>query len=216
MHSRDRGRKPSRAPRGALLHLLAGRGPKPADSVSVTPDPSPPITPAPRSRAREALIEAIRIAIVGACVAVSLGVLRGVPSIESLRADDPATCGSPVARNPEIAWIDQGDARDLVTDVEVTFVDARPRAVYEAGHVAGAINVPIDTGAIDDRATQLVRGARVVITYCDTGGDCAASKRLAGLLAEAGLSDVRVLRGGMPEWLANDYPSESGPCRMCP
>lgn len=184
--------------------------------MSVTPDPqAPPLAP-PRSRVRAAIIEGARIAIVGACLAVTLGILRGVPSIEALRAEEPAACGSPVARNPEIAWIDQDEARSLVTDAEVVFVDARPREVYEVGHVAGAINVPIDTGAIDDRAIELVRGARVVITYCDTGGDCAQSKRLAGLLAEAGLADVRVLRGGMPQWLANDYPSESGPCRVCP
>ena len=38
----------------------------------------------------------------------------------------------------------------------------------------------------------------------------------AMLLAEDGAHDVRVLRGGIPEWLSNDYPAESGPCRVCP
>ena len=177
---------------------------------------SHPIVARPPRPVRIAIVEATRIAVAGVCLAVAAGVLRGVPDIEALRAEAPVTCGAPVEQRPEIEWIDQAHARELVTDTGVTFVDARPRDVYEAGHVAGAVNVPIETGAIDERATGLVRGARVVIAYCDTNGDCASRKRLAGLLAEAGLPDVRVLRGGMPEWLENEYPAEAGPCRVCP
>jgi rhodanese-related sulfurtransferase len=169
-----------------------------------------------RSKVRDALVEAVRITIAGGCIAAALGILRGVPSIEELRADDPATCGVPVAQRPEVQWIDPAEARALVGDTEVTFVDARARQDYEAGHVAGAVSVPIDTGAIDDRSTGLVRGSRVVITYCDTSGECAQSKRLAEVLASAGLPDVRVLRGGMPAWLESEYPAEAGPCRVCP
>ena len=162
------------------------------------------------------LLEAGRVVIVGACLGATLVVLRGAPEIAALRADDPATCTAPVIARPEVRWIEQDEAREMIADTQVSFVDARPREAYEAGHVAGALSVPMETGAIDDRATQLVRGARVVITYCDTGSECASSRRLAGLLAEAGLPEVRVLRGGMPAWLENGYPAEAGPCRVCP
>ncbi|WP_169791337.1 rhodanese-like domain-containing protein [Sandaracinus amylolyticus] len=154
--------------------------------------------------------------LVGALLGAAIGVLRGVPDVEGMRAEAPASCAAPVEARPEVRWIEQAEAHGMVEDVAVTFVDARSRDAYEAGHVAGALNVPMETGAIDERATSLVRGSRVVITYCDTSGDCASSKRLAGLLAEAGLPDVRVLRGGMPGWLENGYAAEAGPCRVCP
>lgn len=183
-----------------------------APTASLVADPPPD-----RSRARwRPVIEAARVVIVGACLGATLVVLRGAPDVGALRADDPTTCTAPVALRPEVRWIEQADAREMIDDTEVSFVDARPRDAYEAGHVAGALSVPMETGAIDDRSTQLVRGARVVITYCDTGSECASSRRLAGLLAEAGLPDVRVMRGGMPAWLENGFPAEAGPCRVCP
>ena len=173
--------------------------------------------PSRRSRAAwQPVIEAARVVIVGACLGAALIVMRGAPDVGALRADDPATCTAPVIARPDVRWIEQTDARAMIDDGAVTFVDARPRDAYEAGHVAGALSVPMETGAIDDRATRLVRGARVVITYCDTGSECASSRRLAGLLAEAGMSDVRVMRGGMPAWLENGFPAEAGPCRVCP
>lgn len=170
---------------------------------------------APRAAGRIA-VEAVRVLIAGLALGAAAGVLRGVPDIAAMRAEAPAACAAPVEARPEVRWIEQADAREMVDDAQVSFVDARPRDAYEAGHVAGALNLPMDTGAIDERETALVRGARVVITYCDTSGECASSKRLAGLLAEAGLPDVRVLRGGMPDWLENGYPAEAGPCRVCP
>jgi 3-mercaptopyruvate sulfurtransferase SseA len=45
-----------------------------------------------------------------------------------------------------------------------------------------------------------------VVSYCDADTDCAQSRRLAELLALEGLSDVRVLRGGFPEWLDAERP----------
>jgi 3-mercaptopyruvate sulfurtransferase SseA len=159
---------------------------------------------------RGAALEALRIALVAGCIAATLAILRGTPDVGALRAAEPASCGAPVLARPDVEWIEQEDARALIFDPAVAFVDARPAEAFTAGHIAGATNVPMETGAIDARTTELFRGARTVITYCDTSGDCAGSKRLAGLLAEGGLPDVRVLRGGLPEWLEHGYPAEAG------
>lgn len=190
---------------------------------TVPPHEAPPDEPTisrepPRTSTRAARIalEAGRVVIVGLALGAAAGVLRGVPDIAAMRAEAPVTCGAPVDARPEVRWIEQDEARAMIDDAQVCFVDARPRDAYEAGHVAGALNLPMDTGALDEQETALVRGSRVVIAYCDTSGECASSKRLAGLLAEAGMRDVRVLRGGMPDWLENGYPAEAGPCRVCP
>ncbi len=164
------------------------------------------------SATRAVIVEALRVLVVGACLGVGYGIVAGVPTV----APRATSCAPPVATHPEIGWIEQNDARAMVDDTEVMFVDARSLSDYETGHIPNAIAMPMDTGAIDESTTALVRGVRTVIAYCDTTGECASSRRLASLLAEDGVRDVRVLRGGIPEWLSNDFPAESGPCRICP
>ena len=135
------------------------------------------------------LVEALRVLVVGTCVGVGYGVVSGVPALDEFRA--PTSCAPPVETHPEIGWIEQDDARALIDDVDVVFVDARSTADYETGHVPNAIAMPMDTGAIDEATARLVHGARSVIAYCDTSGECANSRRLAMLLADDGARDVR-------------------------
>src|SRR5258708_18393673 len=141
----------------------------------------------------------MRLLVVAACLGVGYGIVGGVPAVSDFRL--AASCAPPVESHPEIGWVEQDDARALVDDASVLFVDARSVADYETGHIPNAIAMPMDTGALDESTTALVRGAHTVIAYCDTSGECASSRRLASLLAEDGARDVRVLRGGIPLWL---------------
>ncbi|GAB4198508.1 MAG: hypothetical protein OHK0013_07730 [Sandaracinaceae bacterium] len=158
-------------------------------------------------------VETARFAAVCFSIAVLGWAFRATPDPADFRV--VAACAPPVAEHPEVRWIEQEQARALVGDEGTVFVDARTVAEFETGHVPDAIAMPMDTGVIDPRVMPLVLGARTVVAYCDTNDDCAGSRRLAGLLAENGVADVRVLRGGMPLWLSNDYPAESGPCARC-
>ena len=56
-----------------------------------------------------------------------------------------------------------------------TVLDLRPREAYEAGHVAGASNVPYETGAFSDSLSDLDREARFLL-YSD---DPAITRRAA-------------------------------------
>ncbi len=171
--------------------------------------------PAPSaSGSASLLVETARFAL--ACLAISLlgWAFRPVPSPVDFRP--VGTCAAPTPEHPTVRWIEQDEARARLGEPGVRFADARSRSDYEAGHVADALAVPMDTGALDPRALAALVDATTVITYCDTSEECGGSRRLAGLLAENGVRDVRVLRGGMPLWLSNDYPAESGPCAECP
>jgi rhodanese-related sulfurtransferase len=159
-------------------------------------------------------VETGRFAAVCFSIALLGWAFRSTPAPRDFRV--VAACAPPVAEHPEVRWIEQEEARAVVGDPSVVFVDARALDAFVTGHVPDALSMPMDTGAIDPRALPLVLGARTVVAYCDTREDCAGSRRLAGLLAENGVGDVRVLRGGMPLWLSNDYPAESGPCTRCP
>jgi rhodanese-related sulfurtransferase len=111
-------------------------------------------------------------------------------------------------------WIEQGEARALLGDPGVVFVDCRPSDQFQTGHISSALSMPSDQ-ELFGAAADLLRTARTIIAYCDARGGCESSQRLAARLRELGLADVRILREGLPAWLQNGYPAESGPCRLC-
>ncbi len=77
----------------------------------------------------------------------------------------------------------------------IAIVDVRGPEEYTAGHVDGAINIPIDTLPAEiDR----LRSEAAVITVCTQGGG--RSERAAQLLREGGLGAVWSLRGGTRAW----------------
>jgi rhodanese-related sulfurtransferase len=160
---------------------------------------------------KRALIEALQVLAIGSALGVTHGVVRGWPVLVT-QAATATSCGGPIAAQPRVAWIRCDEARPLATDTSVTFVDARSVQEFQAGHVTEALSAPIDeTGVVGREVIDALRGSRMVIAYCDTTSGCARSTRLAGLLAGAGLRDVRVLEGGMPAWLESGYPAEAGP-----
>ncbi len=77
----------------------------------------------------------------------------------------------------------------------VTVLDVRPNEEYEAGHVPGAINVPL--AELEARLDELDNGQEVV-AYC-RGPHCVLAFDAVALLRDKGLAAVR-LDGGLPEW----------------
>jgi len=86
----------------------------------------------------------------------------------------------------------------------VTVLDVRPREEYAAGHLPGAINVPLDD--IAKRLKQLPKG-REVIAYC-RGPYCLLSVDAVTLLRQKGFK-ARRLEDGFPEWKAAGLPVET-------
>ncbi len=80
----------------------------------------------------------------------------------------------------------------------------RQTSEYEAGHVPGALH--LHTADLPDRLAELPRD-RPIATICASGY---RSSVAAGLLHQAGFSDVSVVRDGVPEWRAAGYPVETG------
>ncbi len=76
-----------------------------------------------------------------------------------------------------------------------TWVDARPKAEFEADHMPGAILLNEDNWdtLLPEFLVQWQPG-RPVVVYC--GPSCESSRRVALRLRLAGVSDIRVLDGG--------------------
>ncbi|MCC7326557.1 MAG: metalloregulator ArsR/SmtB family transcription factor [Burkholderiales bacterium] len=85
----------------------------------------------------------------------------------------------------------------------VTVLDVRPAKEFDAGHLPGAINVPVED--LRKRLTQFPKG-REVIAYC-RGPYCLLSVDAVTLLRTKGFR-ARRLEDGFPEWKASGLPVE--------
>jgi rhodanese-related sulfurtransferase/biotin operon repressor len=86
----------------------------------------------------------------------------------------------------------------------VTVLDVRPANEFAAGHLPGAINVPVED--LGKRLRKLPKG-REVIAYC-RGPYCLLSVDAVALLRTKGFK-ARRLEDGFPEWKASGLPVEA-------
>jgi rhodanese-related sulfurtransferase len=78
----------------------------------------------------------------------------------------------------------------------------RPAAEFAAGHVPGAVNIPIDE--LERRLSELPR-RKEVVAYC-RGPFCLMSFEAVQLLRRVGLK-ARRLKDGLPEWRMAGLPT---------
>ena len=80
----------------------------------------------------------------------------------------------------------------------VVVVDVRSAEEFAAGHIEGAIHVPVADIEADPKRLPL---DRPIVTACGKGGG--RSEGAAAALAAAGARDVGFLEGGTLGWLAD-------------
>lgn len=85
----------------------------------------------------------------------------------------------------------------------VTVLDVRPTEEFAAGHLPGAVNIPIHE--LEKRLRELPK-RKEVIAYC-RGPYCLMSYDAVALLRKKGLK-ARRLEAGMPEWRHAGLPVE--------
>ena len=87
---------------------------------------------------------------------------------------------------------------------DVVVLDARPAHEYRAGHIPGALSVPVDE--LQRRLRQLPRG-KAYVAYC-RGPYCVYADRAVEILQASGRRAQR-LAEGFPEWRAAGFPVET-------
>ncbi len=91
-----------------------------------------------------------------------------------------------------------------VRDGLVTVLDVRPPEEYVAGHLPGAINIPVKE--LEKRLKELDPKLEVV-AYC-RGPHCVLAFDAVAKLRKKGIN-ARRLDGGLPEWRLEGFPVES-------
>jgi rhodanese-related sulfurtransferase/predicted transcriptional regulator len=96
------------------------------------------------------------------------------------------------------------DATELMERLSnVVVLDVRPEEEYRAGHIPGALSVPVVTL---EAALQTLPRDREIVAYC-RGPYCVFSDEAVALLRSRGYRAHR-LRQGLPDWRAAGMPVE--------
>jgi Uncharacterized conserved protein len=96
--------------------------------------------------------------------------------------------------------------RRLEEDPRLVVLDVRTAGDYAAGHIGGALNVPLEEleSRLDELASQQEHPVAIVCTTDHR------SRKAAGILAREGFADVQVVAGGMSRWHDRSFPVETG------
>lgn len=112
---------------------------------------------------------------------------------EHLEADEAP---EPLTRSELLERIDIGD---------VVVVDVRPVEEYAAGHIPGALSIPLE--ALRRRLRSLPK-SKLIVAYC-RGPFCVLAPQAVTLLRARGLR-ARRLEDGLPDWRAAGLPVAVG------
>ena len=110
-------------------------------------------------------------------------------SIRTLR-EEAAACAAPAVRSVTAEELRERIAREP----DLVLVDVREPAEFSAGHLEGALLLPV--GEIGARAVELPRD-RPIVVYCKAG---VRGARALQALKAAGFKDVANLEGGLMAW----------------
>ena len=97
--------------------------------------------------------------------------------------------------------VHSADLLDRVRAGEVTVLDVRPPDEYAAGHIPGAISMPVDE--IERRVAELPADGEIV-AYC-RGPYCIYAVRAVEALRRLGFR-ARRLEDGVPDWTSRGLP----------
>ena len=97
-------------------------------------------------------------------------------------------------------------ARRLEDGDELVVLDVRPAEEHAAGHLPGAVSIPLPE--LRRRLRELPRD-REIVAYC-RGPFCAFAHEAVAMLTDAGLT-ARRLEDGLPEWAAAGLPVATPP-----
>lgn len=103
----------------------------------------------------------------------------------------------------ELKPVRRQELLQLVSAGDTVVIDVRPVNEYDAGHIAGAINVPLES--LSEYLARLPK-TQEVVAYC-RGPYCMFAFEAVSQLRRKGYQ-ARRLEDGYPEWKAEHFPVE--------
>lgn len=131
--------------------------------------------------------------------------LAAVRSVATGRLADAERAARAYMGEP-VEAVSRAELLERVRSGDAVVVDLRPSEEYQAGHIAGAISIPL--AELEAHLAGLPADVEVV-AYC-RGPYCALAPQGVALLRRAGRR-ARRLEDGFPEWRLAGLPVVSGP-----
>ncbi|MHB8399507.1 MAG: ArsR/SmtB family transcription factor [Candidatus Limnocylindrales bacterium] len=198
-----------------LLDLLA-QGERPVESLAAASDMSVALASSHLQALRAArLVEArrdgqrVHYRLAGDDVYRLLSVLRD--AARARLAELEVAVVAYLETPDELEPVTRGELWDRARSGAVTILDVRPREEYLAGHIPGALSVPL--GELGELLTRLPSEAEIV-AYC-RGPYCVLAPQAVALLRSHGHA-ARRLADGFPEWRLAGLPIAVGPAAGTP
>ena len=92
--------------------------------------------------------------------------------------------------------ITQEEAKDMMDAGDVIVLDVREQSEFDAGHIPGAVLLPVGTIAKDTAAAAIPEMDAVVLVYCRSGN---RSKTASKALVDLGYTNIYEF-GGINTW----------------
>ena len=92
--------------------------------------------------------------------------------------------------------ISQDKAKEMMDKDNVIILDVREQSEYDAGHIKGAVLLPVGTINADTAAKVIDSKDSVVLVYCRSGN---RSKKASAALAKLGYKNIYEF-GGITTW----------------
>jgi rhodanese-related sulfurtransferase/DNA-binding transcriptional ArsR family regulator len=109
-----------------------------------------------------------------------------------------------LAERAQIEAVDERALRHRIREGDVTLIDVRPREEYEAGHIPGAVSMPLPE-LVKELATLPKK--EEIVAYC-RGPYCVLAVEAVRLLRKKGFRAVR-LEDGVLDWTAHGFRLEA-------
>jgi rhodanese-related sulfurtransferase len=145
------------------------------------------------------------------CLSFVLGTAVNFPLVRRFFAGEFRSGFLDREKYPDIRFITLDEAEELFSRGQkaAVFIDSRSRDEYAAGHIAGALSIPLEQNIKGLSDGILVYPSDLtLVVYCE-GGDCQTSTALAKLIQARGFRDMRIFSGGWAEWSAAGLPAEA-------
>ena len=104
-------------------------------------------------------------------------------------------CGETAAAN-SYQQIPQEKAKEMMDTQEVIVLDVREQHEFDAGHIPGAVLLPVGSITKDTAASVIPEADSIVLVYCRSGN---RSKTASAALVELGYTNVYEF-GGITTW----------------
>jgi len=118
--------------------------------------------------------------------------------------DAEAACAAYLGRDEPAEPVSRDELLRRAEAGEALVIDVRPAAEYAAGHIPGAVSIPLSE--LPARLDELPDGSEIV-AYC-RGAYCVLARDAVRLLHASGRA-ARPLRDGMLEWRLDGLPVEA-------